>query len=249
MHEHEEDDVQVIENVDNMNDMPPLERDPSLDPPAPLLLVPSLGIWMPSAPPPEIITVRHSRCFGYSHNGSLMVRCSLRPSDGSREGKYCSEHQHQYRLDKDDCSVCMSRIDPLREIPLGCGHWTHGACLKAWGQPKCPVCRHQMTTQEVRLYRKELDLTPLRNVVQGYANTFAHMTLLLSDPTRLAGRERETATALFNLSRSASIATSVTLMDDPLLSAYLAHSQMLVNSSAFLTVAQELINRRYPGTH
>lgn len=69
------------------------------------------------------------------------TRCLHQTSSSSKGGRYCSEHAYSYRLEKDDCAVCLEEIDDRLEEPLACGHWFHLACLREWGHDSCPTCR------------------------------------------------------------------------------------------------------------
>jgi hypothetical protein len=71
---------------------------------------------------------------------------------------------YRYRMDpaEDKCCVCLDQVLPEKvehgecivEIPLGCGHWIHGVCLRGWKKGICPNCRQEMTPAERALYCK-----------------------------------------------------------------------------------------------
>ena len=86
-----------------------------------------------------------SKCKGLKINGNVLLKC-----ENNILNKYCSEHEHKYRLEKpDDCCICMDNISSETEIPLECGHWIHKQCLIPTNTHICPMCRQQMKQYEI----------------------------------------------------------------------------------------------------
>ena len=57
-----------------------------------------------------------------------------------------------------DCYICYDGLGlrPLEQLP--CGHLFHHDCLWRWlsdmSNPNCPVCRHNLTTKQYRIYEQ-----------------------------------------------------------------------------------------------
>lgn len=66
--------------------------------------------------------------------------------------EYCNEHKIKYRLEKDNCPICLDNIrdnDIPLNIPLTCGHWFHKNCLKPIKNYNCPLCRKRMNKEDI----------------------------------------------------------------------------------------------------
>jgi len=175
--------------------------------------------------------IESKKCCGYSYNGKEIVKCTLRPSGSSRGGLYCSDHKHKYRFGPEDCSICMSSIDYTLEIPLGCGHCSHKACLKQWGKPICPICRTPMTTAESQLYKKEIDLSPIRKLLTQYRTIFNSMERAIS---RLGEEDVVHVLNLHSL-----LIDNIGLLDAETITHVIAASSTIINPS-FISVMNQL---------
>jgi hypothetical protein len=98
----------------------------------------------------DVVKMVTKSCIAIETVDNIIQSCGQSVISSSRDGNYCSDHAHQYRLEKpDDCSVCLNPISEDLESPLMCGHWTCINCLKASQKLECPVCRSKMTNTEV----------------------------------------------------------------------------------------------------
>jgi hypothetical protein len=68
----------------------------------------------------------------------------------SHEGKnVCIFHLYQAKKN-DECCICLDSMgNPDKElVVLSCAHMIHSKCLSKMIEPRCPMCRKQMTSFE-----------------------------------------------------------------------------------------------------
>jgi archaellum component FlaC len=82
-------------------------------------------------------------CQALNIDNQVLVSCT-----NVSTSRYCSDHEHKYRLQKQDCPICMEDISEINECPLNCGHWFHKNCLIQTNKESCPMCRCSFTRKE-----------------------------------------------------------------------------------------------------
>lgn len=85
-------------------------------------------------------------CKALNINNMKLKKCKNTPEDNCN---YCSEHKNKHRLEKEDCSICLEKVNGKKETPLECGHWLHKECLKQTNVHKCALCNQKLTDQEI----------------------------------------------------------------------------------------------------
>ena len=114
-----------------------------------------VAIWIPdSLPVEEKKIVVRAECEAMKFGpGRILVKCTNKSTESSRDGKYCSGHKHAYRLElSEECIICLEPNDQTRNIPLQCGHLFHCECLRRWNKNTCPTCRTEMSGDELSRY-------------------------------------------------------------------------------------------------
>lgn len=178
---------------------------------------PQQELWMPRVQDiVPLVRPSYQQCCAHDHGeGESLIRCILRPTPSSREGKYCSNHAYKYRLDRSDgtCSICMESIDETTEVPLSCGHWFHKACLRGCREAKCPLCRTSMTEQERVLYiQAELNYDIAHQLALSLHSLTNHLM------QRLNREDSRTTLRVVNLLwNSPHLQRAVSILNDPLL--------------------------------
>jgi len=105
-------------------------------------------------PQPPIIAIEDTPVKKKSHRKRSCAKkcaawsCANYAVKDSKNGKYCKDHNHQYRLDITECAICMEEVSIETDIPLQCGHLFHSKCLDDYFRSTCPCCRQKFTDEE-----------------------------------------------------------------------------------------------------
>ena len=105
--------------------------------------------------------------------GKRTMKCS---NEIDENEKFCFDHKEQYKFEKpSECSICFDSLDE-KQIPLKCGHWFHKDCIKKTEKHTCPLCRKQMTNDELKFFCLVTQLDPLENYFENMRQIERNLT-------------------------------------------------------------------------